>query len=245
MRRLALLFLLVACAPAQAQGTGGASSAIATDDSVDLPTTHPDGARWLAGRSETPNRTDPDPNRTFHLGWNTGPHGMPVEASEPSWRLTWEAGYEAQDGGPFYDEWHLQWTSAQGHNIRPVSVSVNRTDETIVGALFRGRFTVWANNTPSQALDVVQATGRVNVTLGTPGGQAATLVSAHNGAPALEQYGTNRVVEIARVDTANVLHFGSRASGVRFDAPRPTVTTCAELGEALDAMGLVDWQPAP
>lgn len=223
-----------------------AASAMGTasppDDGLEQST--PDG-RWRFGHSASPNRTDPRPNRTAHLGWNTTDIGTPLDPAEPSWRATWEAYYEKNDGGPYLLEWHIQGTDPVLGNLRPLSVAVDRTNWDSLGVLVNGRFQV--HDGSEKVLDMVEATGRWNIYLGWyPTQLGATLVGEVQGVPLLSARASNRYVDVLRLNGADELEIGNRAERLRFLAlAKPTVTTCEELGEALDAMGLVDWQPAP
>lgn len=245
MRRVLVLAGLAGCAQAAVE-VGKYQQALGQGqhDGLDLESSHPSGYRWRFDHSETPNHSTPpaEPNRTAHLGWNVDQAGMPLDASEPSWRVTWEANFEKSPGGPHLFEWHVQGTHPVHGTVRPLGVAVDRDAWQSLGVRVQGRFMV--ADGAANVLDMKPATGRWNLGLGAVGGAGVAVVHNNPGVPIVSARASDRYVDVMRINGADELELGNRAERVRFLTwDKPVATNCEELGQALDAMGLVSWQP--
>lgn len=184
--------------------------------------------------------------------WGVNPGYMLQGPDDISLVWALESNYQPNPADPnqhlaeFYVQFHGRDEAGAYFNRRPLLGSIEReTGRTDVGltaneVIFRGEGVSMGRMTDSQG----NAPPRWEL---PPTGYLAQMTP---DAPAVMGWGPPMFQMLGSLGTVTRVGQpggdGVRIEGAPFFAwSRPTATTCAELGAALDAMGLVNWQPSP
>jgi hypothetical protein len=196
------------------------------------------------GTFEVPNAEAPH-NWTMSVGWNSNAAGNPVVQGEPVLYDTWESNWLTPTGARWVER-HWQYRGADGTFRRPLTMIIDR-DTHAPQVHVAGKFVVSNSTHSATRVNVLDAAaGQASVMLmGNP--TAATPIRCdHNGSACIQQRGASgATVHVVNVDGADRVWLGGAgAQEIRFGAAvKPIVNDCEDLAGALDAMGLVDYQP--